>query len=177
VLDAGFVIVHGPFHQRLPADARHGIVDHVTRPYDSILTQTTGPTSREEAMQRVVDQLWSALHPTGVSWLGFYLHDGGSQLILGPRRDKPACSPIGLHGACGRAFLTKQPLIVRDVRELGPNYIACDPRDRSEVVIPLLESDGRAWGVFDADSHDLASFDETDVDGLTRLLRRAGLTA
>ncbi len=126
-------------------------------------------------MQAIVDIVWEHLHSTGISWIGFYLHAGGDELVLGPRRDKPACSPIGLHGACGRAFLTKQPLIVRDVTELGPNYIACDPRDRSEVVLPCI-TEGTCWGVLDADSYDLASFDESDVVGLTRILREAGLT-
>jgi len=131
---------------------------------------------RDTAMQPVVDLIWEQLHLTGISWIGFYLHTGGDELVLGPRRDKPACSPIGLHGACGRAFTTRLPLIVRDVADLGPNYIACDPRDRSEVVLPCIH-DGICWGVLDADSHELAAFDESDVIGLTRVLRIAGLTS
>lgn len=127
-------------------------------------------------MQAFVDAVWPHLHPTGVSWLGFYLHEGGEQLVLGPRRDKPACSPIGLHGACGKVFTTRKPLVVRDVAELGPNYIACDPRDKSEVVIPLLDADGGCWGVLDLDSYDVGSFSDADVRGLQDLLRKAGLT-
>ena len=132
--------------------------------------------SREATMAATVDVLWEALASTGVSWLGFYLHASGDELLLGPRRDKPACSPIGLHGACGQAFRSGTPLIVRDVADLGPNYIACDPRDRSEVVIPCRSPDGRCWGVFDVDSHAVGAFDQADVDGLTALLRAAGLT-
>jgi len=132
--------------------------------------------SRNAAMQAFVDLTWQHLHPTGVSWIGFYLHEGRDELILGPRRDKPACSPIGLHGACGRTFSMRAPLIVRDVADLGPNYIACDPRDRSEVVLPCIDAGGTCWAVLDADSHELAAFDETDVDGLRKLLVIAGLT-
>ncbi|MCG3128802.1 MAG: Free methionine-R-sulfoxide reductase [Phycisphaerae bacterium] len=127
-------------------------------------------------MQLVVDLLWDALRDTGVSWLGFYVHEGGDELVLGPLRDKPACSPIGLHGACGQTLLSRRPLVVRDVRELGGGYIACDPRDRSEVVIPLFESDGRCWGVLDLDSHDVESFSDADVVGLERIVRAAGLS-
>lgn len=127
-------------------------------------------------MQVFVDVLWDALHGTGVSWIGFYLHEGGEELVLGPRRDRPACSPIGMHGACGQAFRSGRPLVVRDVKELGENYIACDPRDRSEVVVPLFASDGRCWSVLDLDSHEVAAFDEGDVAGLQLLLRKAGLT-
>ncbi|MBI5765070.1 MAG: GAF domain-containing protein [Planctomycetes bacterium] len=146
------------------------------RPYDSLTPLITSNPDRAAAMQAFVDALWPALHPTGVSWLGFYVYQSGDELILGPRRDKPACSPIGLHGACGQAFTSRTTLIVRDVADLGPNYIACDPRDKSEIVLPLLEKDGRCWGVFDVDSWDVASFDESDEEGLTMLLKHAGLT-
>ena len=127
-------------------------------------------------MQVVVDVLWEALKDMGVSWVGFYLHQGRDELVLGPRRDKPACSPIGLHGACGQVFASRRAMVVRDVAELGENYVACDPRDRSEVVIPLLDDDRSCWGVLDLDSHEMGAFDETDVEGLTAVLRAAGLT-
>ena len=97
-------------------------------------------------------------------------------MILGPRRDKAACSPIGLHGMCGQAFTLRKPLLVRDVAELGKNYIACDPRDRSEVVLPLFDESGTCWGVLDLDSHELGAFDDTDVEGLQSVLQSAGLT-
>lgn len=135
--------------------------------------------SRKERMQIFVDRLWDALAPTGMSWGGFYLHQpdapDGQELVLGPRRDKPACSPIGLHGACGQSLTKRQALIVRDVRELGEGYIACDPRDQSEIVIPLIDETGACWGVLDLDSYDVGSFDERDRTGLERALRAAGL--
>jgi len=148
----------------------------MTRDYDALARRAARNGDRAARMQDVADLLWEALRPTGVSWLGFYLHDGAKTLVLGPRRDKPACSPIGLHGACGRAFRDRAPFVVRDVAELGANYIACDPADRSEVVIPLFEADGRCWGVFDADSHEVGAFDARDAAGLTAVLRAAGLT-
>ncbi len=133
---------------------------------------------RETRMRLLVDILWDALHTAAVSWAGFYLPDPSEpqHLILGPRRDKPACSPIGLHGACGKSFLTREPLIVHDVAALGPNYIACDPKDRSELVLPCLEPDGAAWGVLDLDSYDVGAFNEHDGRELTRILHVAGLT-
>jgi len=127
-------------------------------------------------MRSVVDALWDALQDTAVSWVGFYVHEGAEELILGPRRDKAACSPIGLHGVCGQAFRLRKPIIVRDVTELGENYIACDPRDRSEVVVPLFDESGSCWGVLDLDSHEVGAFDDTDVTGLQQVLRAAGLT-
>ena len=61
------------------------------------------------------------------------------------------------------------------MKDLGANYVACDPRDQSEVVIPCREN-GRVWGVLDLDSFDIGAFDESDVRGLTSLLIQAGLT-
>jgi putative methionine-R-sulfoxide reductase with GAF domain len=66
--------------------------------------------------------------------------------------------------------------VVRDVRDLGEDYIACDPRDLSEVVVPLLEPDGACWGVLDADSRAVGSFDTDDAAGLARVMRAAGLS-
>ncbi|HUN80153.1 MAG TPA: GAF domain-containing protein [Phycisphaerae bacterium] len=146
------------------------------RPYESLRSRMPASGGREERMRVFVDFLWDALHPTGVSWLGFYVSQGTDELILGPRRDKPACSPIGLHGACGQSFRSGKPLIVHDVKDLGPNYIACDPRDRSELVLPLFGADGKCWGVFDVDSWEPGSFDETDAREIKVLLESAGLS-
>lgn len=149
----------------------------MNRPYAQLAeTLTAVAGDRSARMRTLIDALWEALHPGGVSWVGFYLHEGRDDLILGPHRDKPACSPILLHGACGQAFTSRRPLIIRNVAELGENYIACDPRDRSEVVVPLFDESGKCWGILDLDSHDAASFDETDVEGLQQVLQAAGLT-
>lgn len=129
-------------------------------------------------MQAFVDAAWDVLAPTGVSWIGFYLKSPDKdEMVLGARRDKPACSPIGLHGACGRCWRERRAIIVRDVAALGANYIACDPRDRSEVVVPLVDADGVCWGVLDADSYDVGAFDETDAAALDGAMRSLGLSA
>ena len=140
--------------------------------------------SREDRMLLIADALWESLHPTGVSWAGFYIADESqpedSRLILGPRRDKPACSPIGLHGVCGAGYRTGLVQIVRDTADLGGNYVACDPRDKSEIVIPLFaptDAERRCWGVLDLDSWDIGSFDDTDAAGLMRVLEAAAIDA
>ncbi len=147
------------------------------RPYDKIAAAVSPDGSREQRMRCVVDALWANLKEAGVSWVGFYVHEGGDELVLGPLRDKPACSPIGLHGACGQALTRREPLVVHDVREFGQDYIACDPRDMSEVVIPLLDHDGTCWGVLDLDSFDVGAYDHRDVAGLSDVLQAAGFRA
>ncbi len=146
------------------------------RDYQCLFSKIMPDPDRRRSMIAFVDIVWSALHPTGVSWAGFYLHDSEGALTLAACRNKPACSPIGLDGVCGQALTSREPLIIRDVSELGDHYIACDPRDRSELVIPLFDAAGICWGVLDLDSHEIGAFGEEDVLGLTRLLHRAGLT-
>lgn len=148
-----------------------------SRDYAAIARDLAATGDRRTRMHAVVDMLWERLSGLGVSWVGFYTAaQGASEMILGPRRDKPACSPIGLHGACGRAWTSKKALVVTDVARLGAGYIACDPRDRSEVVIPLFDSDGSCWGVLDVDSHDTGAFTHEDAAGLARVVRVAGLS-
>ena len=148
------------------------------RDYSRLQERIAPSGDRSVLMQRAVDALWEALSSQGVSWVGFYLWSAQApdELSLGPRRDKPACSPIGLHGACGRAFTARRALVVTDVARLGAGYIACDPRDRSEVVVPLLTADGSCWGVLDVDSHDLEAFTAADAIGLMQLMQRIGLS-
>ncbi len=148
----------------------------MTRSYSDIVRRVSSSGDRTQRMRTVVDRLWEAFQDEGVSWVGFYCHEGRDELVLGPSRDKPACSPIGMHGACGQAFKQRRSMVVRDVRELGAGYIACDPRDLSEVVIPLLDADGTCWGVLDVDSHEVGAFDERDVEALSDVLRAAGLS-
>jgi putative methionine-R-sulfoxide reductase with GAF domain len=131
-------------------------------------------------MRAVADAVWTHLSQVGVSWVGFYLphqSDEGLQLVLGPSRNKPACSPIGLHGVCGQAFQGRLVRIVHDVRDLGPDYVACDPRDRSEIVLPVFAPGSReCLGVLDLDSHEVGRFAQLDCEGLTGVLRAAGFT-
>ncbi|TVS08318.1 MAG: GAF domain-containing protein [Phycisphaerales bacterium] len=137
--------------------------------------------TRERAMKLAVDLLWEAFGGDGpgrgVSWIGFYgIEADAESMVLLERRDKPACSPIGMQGMCGRGYLDRRPILIDDVRTLGENYIACDPRDLSEIVVPLFENDGSCWGVLDGDSYETGAFSEADVEGMTALMERLGLS-
>jgi putative methionine-R-sulfoxide reductase with GAF domain len=147
------------------------------RDYAGMLSRLKPLPDKAAMMQLAVDVLWEGLGGRGVSWIGFYTKaEGRDEMLLQARRDKPACSPIGLQGMCGRCWKECKPIIVKDVATLGANYIACDPKDKSEVVIPLFDPDGSCWGVLDADSYDVDSFHDDDVTGLTRAVERLGLS-
>jgi L-methionine (R)-S-oxide reductase len=134
----------------------------------------------EQRMRAVADLLWEAFCDQGVSWVGFYASNEekpeDARLELVACRDKPACSPIGLGGVCGKAYTTGRAQIVDDVRELGEAYIACDPRDLSEIVIPFFgrgASEEACVGVLDLDSYETKSFDIRDQEGLCGVLSAA----
>lgn len=151
------------------------------RPYAELRRRVTNVGDVTHRMRIFIDALWELLSPTGVSWAGFYFDQPGEpddrRMILGPCRDKPACSPIGLHGVCGQALLAGTTRIVRDVSTLGENYVACDPRDRSEIVIPLKNEHGTIFAVLDLDSHEIGAFDASDDSGLQQALHAARLSS
>jgi putative methionine-R-sulfoxide reductase with GAF domain len=148
------------------------------RDYAPLLGVASHAGDRGARLQRVCDLLWGAFSSRGLSWIGFYAKvPDEERMTLLVRRDKPACSPIGLHGMCGRAWRERRPILVAEVTALGEGYIACDPRDRSEAVVPCFETDGSCWGVLDADSYEPAAFDEHDIAGMTALVEAFGVSA
>jgi putative methionine-R-sulfoxide reductase with GAF domain len=171
----------------------------LNRVYAPVLAKAKPKGDRDARMKLAVDLLWeyfsrplpaatpSPIAPSGegapaerrgvISWVGFYVKtEGAEEMTLAVRRDKPACSPIGLHGVCGRSWRERTPVLVHDVATLGKDYIACDPNDKSELCVPLLNDDGTCWGVLDADSYQVGAFDDRDVQGMTMLMQRLGLT-
>jgi len=148
------------------------------RDYSPLLAELTQPAPpRPQAMERAVSLLWNAFGHKPISWVGFYEPGGDHDMILVCREPKPACSPIGLQGMCGRSYKKRESILIADVRTLGENYIACDPKDQSELVIPMLEPDGRCRGVLDVDSYEITAFDDEDVRGMNRLLIALGLSS
>ncbi|WP_431821854.1 GAF domain-containing protein [Burkholderia sp. F1] len=105
-----------------------------------------------------------------LNWAGFYFFDG-AELVVGPFQGKPACVRIALgKGVCGTAAQTRETQVVRDVHAF-PGHIACDAASESEIVVPLVASDGTLIGVWDVDSPVAARFDDDDRQGMEALCR------
>ena len=132
----------------------------------------------DRMMREVVDVLWDAFAGSPYSWCGFYLLAAdGQSLSLGPHRDKPACSPLPMHGVCGKVASSGQAMVVPDVKSLGDAHIECDPRNLSEIALPVFDKNGKVWAVFDVDSASPAAFNEMDQRWLEKILRRFEATA
>ena len=127
-----------------------------------------------EGENNPVGQLANAaalLHETmGWWWTGFYFIKD-SELQLGPFQGPIACYRIKHgRGVCGTAWAENRTIVVPDVEQF-PGHIACSSLSRSEIVVPLRNSDGEVTGVLDIDSKDLATFDETDARWLEEIAR------
>ena len=134
------------------------------------------PADRGKIMQDIVEGLWETFGATVYSWCGFYLPSPGGSLTLGPHRDKPACASIGTHGVCGKAISEKKTQVVADVKALGDAHIECDPANRSEIAVPVMDDDGGVFAVLDVDSTQVGAFGEEDRRWLERVVRTLGQT-
>jgi L-methionine (R)-S-oxide reductase len=112
---------------------------------------------------------------------GFYTLDSQKttkpQLILGPFQGKVACQTIAFgRGVCGTAASSQTTQLVPDV-ERFPGHIACDGDSKSEIVVPIIASDGyssKVVAIIDIDCADLNGFDEVDQKYLEQLAELLG---
>ena len=141
--------------------------------YDTLLERIkviTAIASNKEFKLEVVCELLNKNIP-GYDWVGFYRVDKRrkKELILGPYVGEPTEHtriPFG-SGICGQAADTEKTFIVQDVTK-EDNYLACSPRVRSEIVIPIFR-DGKLIGELDIDSHTPSAFSERDNEFLSKV--------
>jgi L-methionine (R)-S-oxide reductase len=106
----------------------------------------------------------------GFFWVGFYLKKE-EQLVLNAFQGTLACTRIDFDkGVCGRAYTTKEIVIVPDV-EAFPGHIACSFDSKSEIVLPIFDAGGEVFGVLDIDSDKLDDFSQIDAEGLRKIVK------
>ncbi len=138
--------------------------------YESLIPQIEGLLDGEMNLVANLANICAALKEAmNFFWVGFYLIDNESELVLGPFQGPVACTRIRKgKGVCGSAWDQNQTIIVPNVDEF-PGHIACASASKSEIVIPF-SSNGQIIGVLDVDSDQLSDFDETDSFYLQRIL-------
>src|SRR5687768_17049456 len=106
-------------------------------------------------------------HGFGHLWTGFYrVAEPGRLLRVGPYQGTLGCMEIEFgRGVCGTAASERNTVIVEDVHTYA-GHITCDPRSRSEIVVPAFDRAGGLIAVLDIDSERLAAFSEEDRVGL-----------
>src|SRR5580658_10186515 len=118
-----------------------------------------GEANRVARMATVASML-SAAFDTYL-WAGFYLVDPEKprELVVGPYQGTLGCLRIRFgQGVCGAAAATLQTVVVADV-DAFPGHIACYTRSRSEIVVPVVDANGKLIAVLDVDSAEPAAFD------------------
>lgn len=108
------------------------------------------------------------------SWTGFYLLRDG-ELVVGPYQGPVACLVLRPRhtGVCWAGVDRGETVVVPDVHAF-PGHIACDPRSRSEIVVPIRDTAGGVSGVLDVDSVRPAAFDAVDAEWLERIVALLG---
>ncbi len=96
------------------------------------------------------------------SWVGIYLVEGGKLILAvwdGPEATEHTSIDAGA-GICGLAARTKESVVVDDVGA-RPEYLACFPSTKSEIVVPIMRG-MECVGEIDIDSDTPAAFTDTD---------------
>lgn len=132
-----------------------------------VATALAGVSDRTAAMATISSLVH---HSFGFLWTGFYRVVAPRKLLVGPYQGSLGCLEIDFgRGVCGTAAETGEAVIVDDVLR-HENHITCDPRARSEIVVPVFDASGELIAVFDVDSDQPGSFSEVDRIGLEQIL-------
>lgn len=107
-------------------------------------------------------------------WTGFYRVTAPRMLAIGPYQGGHGCLRIPFEkGVCGCAARERRTVRVDDVEQF-PGHIACSASTRSELVVPVMNAEGRLLAVLDIDSDLPAAFDGVDEHWLERICARMG---
>ncbi|HXB39020.1 MAG TPA: GAF domain-containing protein [Bacteroidia bacterium] len=130
--------------------------------YISLLPQLHALVEGEKDLTANLANIVAALRQTfGFFWVGFYLVKN-NELVLGPFQGPVACTRIGLgKGVCGTSWKNAETIIVDDVEKF-PGHIACSSASKSEIVVPIYNTDKKVAAVLDVDEDKYSMFDTTD---------------
>ncbi|MDZ7706363.1 MAG: GAF domain-containing protein [Trueperaceae bacterium] len=157
-------------HEPLPDPSLGATLAKPAR-YRELRLRVRGLLENEDDWLANLANVAAAIHEwlPDLNWAGFYLLRDG-QLVLGPFQGRPACVRIAVgSGVCGTAVDTGESQVVADVHAF-PGHIACDPRSRSEIVVPVRDGSGEIVAVLDLDSDRPGTFDAEDRAGLEALI-------
>jgi sigma-B regulation protein RsbU (phosphoserine phosphatase) len=138
-------------------------VDELIRLHKSA-QRITSTLDIDEIIDRVVSEVSDSLECVEINL--YLLEPGTNELVLRGVRGCTLHSKghrlmVGREGMSGHVAKTRRMHYAPDVN-VDPYYIACEPKTRSEVAIPL-EIEGELVGVFTASHPELDAFCETQL--------------
>ena len=135
--------------------------------FEQVKALIAGETDEVAIMANVCAAIHEAM---GFFWTGFYIVKG-EELVLGPFQGSVACMHIAYgRGVCGTAWQRAESVVVPDVEQF-PGHIACSSLSRSEIVVPVFDTEGKVKAVLDIDSKELGTFDATDQQWLEKIVK------
>ncbi len=143
--------------------------------YDDLSKTIAALTEGEDDVISLMATVACEVHHSDArfDWTGFYRVTGPEMLKIGPYQGGHGCLVIPFsRGVCGAAARTGEVQLVPDV-DAFPGHIACASSTRSELVLPVYDSQGALLGVFDIDSDQPDAFDQDDVAGMQSVLNLA----
>ena len=143
--------------------------------YDDLTKTIAALTEGEDDVISLMATVACEVHHSDArfDWTGFYRVTGPEMLKIGPYQGGHGCLVIPFsRGVCGAAARTGEVQLVPDV-DAFPGHIACASSTRSELVLPVYDSQGALLGVFDIDSDQPDAFDQDDVAGMQSVLNLA----
>lgn len=103
------------------------------------------------------------------SWVGFYRRIDEKTLKVGPYQGTHGCLTIDIEkGVCGKCAKEGKIQIENDVSSIS-HHIACSNDTKSEMVVPIKDSENNIRAVLDIDSIVINSFDEVDKTYLKKI--------
>ena len=160
-----WVVAHGlPIDMSLPRAER---LNQLLAPLDALLA---GEASGMANLANVVAAIASV---SQWHWVGFYLVDPAQDnLVLGPFQGPVACTRLFRgKGVCAQAWETGATVVVPDVHAF-PGHVACSSLSKSEVVLPMVDSNLAVQAVLDIDSAEEDDFTNEEVATLEQLTQR-----
>ena len=139
--------------------------------YKLLFEQVKALIAGETDEVAILANVCAAIHEAmGFFWTGFYIVKG-EELVLGPFQRSVACMHIAYgRGVCGTAWQRAESVVVPDVEQF-PGHIACSSLSRSEIVVPVFDTEGKVKAVLDIDSKELGTFDATDQQWLEKIVK------
>jgi GAF domain-containing protein len=129
--------------------------------HERISALLTGETDAVAIMATLACELHH--HFPHFHWTGFYRVVSPGLLKIGPYHGGHGCLTIPFErGICGRCAREEKTVVIADV-EREPDHIACSTSTRSEIVVPVFDSEGQLRAVLDVDSDFPDAFRESDA--------------
>jgi GAF domain-containing protein len=139
--------------------------------YNRIIEQLRPLLSKSPTFQAQIATINAVLYHKmqNFFWVGVYYRTAET-LHVGPYQGPLACQTLEYpRGVCWKVALTKKAVVLKNVEEF-PDHIACDSRSKSEIALPILNGNGELIAVLDIDSDKVSTFDETDKEGLEKII-------